>query len=40
MRRVVIFYVLILNRFFASVECVKRRLNPLDAYLVVMSNAE
>ncbi|WP_270998038.1 Y-family DNA polymerase [Listeria seeligeri] len=29
-----------LNRFFASVECVKRRLNPLEAYLVVMSNAE
>ncbi|EIO5737183.1 Y-family DNA polymerase [Listeria monocytogenes] len=40
MRRAVIFCASILNRFFASVECVKRRLNPLEAYLVVMSNAD
>lgn len=29
-----------IKSFFASVECVKRRLNPLEAYLVVMSNAD
>lgn len=40
MHRAVIFCASILNRFFASVECVKRRLNPLEAYLVVMSNAD
>ncbi|KAG3413544.1 excinuclease ABC subunit A, partial [Listeria monocytogenes] len=26
--------------FFASVECVKRGLDPLQAFLVVMSNAD